>query len=394
MGRISGKRSADKRAAETFESTVSEQGLLSYAMAEFARSTLKSAADRICDELGRGAQSWGTDDGYVRAGLIKVPVKKVRIRFQGREVEIPEYATLQKPDEFTEATRRAVLGGLSTRQFARVGEALGRSKGLSRSTISRVSKSFAGDFIKLMEADCADIVAVFMDGIHFSKDICVLAAVGVSRFGGRRLLGLWAGSHESREVVNTALDDLKNRNLNPKLFVIDGSKALRGGIDRKFAWVAVQRCQLHKKRNILDALDEKNRHWAMREMGNIFQAESYERALERGRAFSRELGRINETARRSWDEAFPETITILKVTSPVLRKTFSTTNPVESLFSVIRHVTGRVKRWRTATHALYWCAGAYLRVENRLNKIRGYKELDQLNLLGQEAVSQAAQAAA
>lgn len=394
MDRISRKGSLGKPPEADLEKMISEQGLLSYAMAEFARVTIKGAADRLCDELGRGAQAWGSEEGYVRAGLIKVPVKRLRVRFENREIEIPEYKQLQKRTEFDEATRRATLGGLSTRQFSRVGEALGRSKGLSRSTISRVSKSFAKDFQKLMEAECADVVAVFMDGIHFSDGICVLAAIGVSRFGSRRLLGVWAGSHESREVVNTALDDLKSRNLDPKLFVIDGSKALRGGIERKFPSAMVQRCQLHKKRNILDALEEKHRAWAMREMANIFSAESYERALERGRVFSRELGRINETARRSWDEAFPETITILKVSSPELRKTFSTTNPVESLFSVIRMVTGRVKRWRTATHALYWCAGAYLRVEKRLRRIRGYKDLDQLNRLGQEPVSQVAVAAA
>jgi len=304
MGRISKKGKAVKASPEQIEQMISEQGLLSFAMAEFSRATLTAAVERICDTI-KGAQSWGEEQGFVRAGLIRVPIQRPRVRFDGRELAIPEYDLLQRRSEFDEATRRAVMGGLTTRQFKRVGEALGRSKGLSKSTIARVSKSFAKDFERLMSQDCKDVAAVIIDGIHFTDELCVIAALGISQFGSRRLLGLWAGTTESREVVGSMFDDLKDRSLNPKLFVIDGSKGLRSAIDRKFSWVPVQRCQLHKKRNILDHLEDKHHHWAVQEMAAIFKAPSIGSALERGRAFSRDLGRINESARRSWDEAFP-----------------------------------------------------------------------------------------
>lgn len=393
MPRISKKGSAVKAAPEQIEQVISEQGLLSYAMAEFSRATLTAAVERICATM-KGAQSWGAEQGYVRAGLIRVPVSRPRVRVNGKEIEIPEYELLQRRAEFDEATRRAMMGGLTTRQFGRVGAALGKSKGLSKSTISRVSKSFAKDFEKLMSQSCSDIAAVIIDGIHFTDELCVIAALGISTFGSRRLLGLWAGTTESREVVGSMFDELKDRGLNPKLFVIDGSKGLRSAIEKKFSWVPVQRCQLHKKRNILAHLEEKHHHWAIQEMSTIFKASSVAVALERGRSFSRELGRINESAKRSWDEAFPETITILQVQSEELRRTLSTTNPIESLFSVIRSVTGRVKRWRSASHALYWCAGSYFRVEKRLRRIRGFSDLDQLQKVGQKVEQLAAQAAA
>lgn len=393
MARISKKGAAVKAGPEQIEAMISEQGLLSYAMAEFARSTLTTAVDRICGSMA-GAHSWGEDQGFVRAGLIRVPIMRPRVRVDGKEVEIPEYELLQRRGEFDEATRRAVMGGLSTRQFARVGEALGKAKGLSRSTISRVSKSFAKDFEKLMSQPCEDIAAVIIDGIHFTDELCVMAALGVSQFGTRRLLGLWAGTTESREVVGAMFDELKGRGLNPKLFVIDGSKGLRSAIEKKFSWVPVQRCQLHKKRNILSHLEDKHHHWAHQEMAAIFRASTVSSALERGRGFSRALGRINESAKRSWDEAFPETITILQVQSEELRRSLSTTNPIESLFSVMRSITGRVKRWRTASHALYWCAGSYFRVEKRLRRIRGFRDLDQLTKIGQKIEQQAVQTAA
>ena len=360
---------------------ISEESLLSLAMAEYSRKVLTGAVERICSAM-KGAQSWGAEDGYVRAGLTRVDVKRPRIRCEGKEIEIPEYEKLQSPVEFKESVRRAMLGGLATRQFKKVGEALGNSKGLSKSVVSRVSKSFAVDFDKLMSADCADIVAVFMDGIHFA-DSCLLAAVGVSQFGGKRLLGLWAGTSESKEIVGSVLDELKNRNLNPKLFIIDGGKALKAAINHKFDWVPIQRCTVHKKRNIVEHVDSKHHHFVRMQMANIFESNTFSEGYQKALHFHLALKRINETAARSWEECMPEILTFLQITDPELRRVFSTTNPIESLFSAIRSITGRVKRWRDQNQILYWCAGSYFRVQPNFRRVRGYKMLDQLSKLRQ-----------
>lgn len=379
MRKISKNRSPVKFVkAELSEKLISEESLLSAAMGDYAARVLHDAVDRITNSI-KGVQSWGSEDGFVQAGLIRVPIDRPRIRGPEGEVSIPEYKKLQSKKEFNESVRRAVMGGLATRSFERVGAVLGNAKGLSKTQISRVSKSFAADYQKLMEQDLSDIKAVIIDGVYFTDDLCLVAALGVSSFGAKRLLGLWAGSTESAELMKTVMNEMKNRNLNPKLFVIDGSKALKSSIEKHYPWVPIQRCQVHKRRNIIEHVGERHEAWAHIQMTKIFRAENVEMALAYGKQFAADLSKINETAARSWLEAFPETITVLQIKDLDLRKTFSTTNAIESLFSSVRLVTGRVKRWRNANHALYWTAGAYFRIQPNMRKVRGFRSLIQLD---------------
>ena len=155
---------------------IDEETLLSIAVQGYAAKVLQDAVTRICSTIN-GAQSWGSEEGFVRAGLNKVSVERPRIRNENGEIEIDEYKKMQSPLEFTEAVRRAMMGGLATRSFEKVGRAIGANKGLSKSVISRVSKSFAEDFNKLMEQDCADVVACYIDGIYFTDEICVVAVL-------------------------------------------------------------------------------------------------------------------------------------------------------------------------------------------------------------------------
>jgi len=381
MRKISKKQRTVKFQEKEFEEKlVTEESLLAIAMGDYARRVLHDAVDRMTSSA-HGMQSWGHEAGFVQAGIIRVPIARPRLRGMDGEVTIPEYKKLQTKKEFNESVRRAVMGGLATRSFERVGEALGNAKGLSKTQISRVSKSFAGDYKRLMEQDLSDIKAVIIDGVYFTDEICVVAALGVSQFGAKRLLGLWAGSTESAELMKTVMTELKSRNLNPKLFVIDGSKALKSSIEKHYPWVAIQRCQVHKRRNVIQHVGEKHEAWAHIQMTKIFKAESVEVALVLGKQFAADLSKINETASRSWLEAFPETITILQIKDLDLRKTFSTTNAIESLFSSVRLITGRVKRWRNANHALYWTAGSYFRIQPNMRKVRGFRVLNQLDAI-------------
>ncbi len=360
------------------EKLISEESLLSMAMGMYAASVLQDAVTRITSQMP-GAQLWGTEVGYVQSGLQRVAVDRPRVRGPGGEIPIPEYQKLQTKKEYNESVRRAVMGGLSTRSFERVGEALGSAKGLSKTQVSRVSKSFAADYQKLMEDDLGDIKAVVLDGIYFTKDLCLVAVVGVSQFGAKRLLGLWAGTTESAELMKTVMQDLKGRNLNPKIFIIDGSKALKASIDKHYPWVAIQRCQVHKRRNIFEHVGDDQKVWAQIQMTKIFGSETYAQALTLGKQFATDLSKINDTAARSWNEAFPETITVLQLKDKDLRRSLSTTNAIESMFSSVRLVTGRVKRWRNANQALYWTAGAYFRIQPNMKKIRGFKAIKELD---------------
>jgi putative transposase len=382
MRKFSKKRSKVKEVDQKklVERVVGEESLLSLAMAGYAARVLQDAVDRMKEKIA-GIQSWGVEEGYVRSGLTRVPIERPRLRGENGDIEIPEYKKLQSRKEFDEGVRRAIMGGLASRQFERVGEALGSEKGLSKSTISRVSKSFAEDFKKLMTADCANIVAALIDGIYITDELCVIAVLGVNRFGGKRLLGLWAGSTEGAELMKSVMRDLQERNLNPKIFVIDGSKALRAAIEKFFPWVPVQRCQVHKRRNVAAHVGKKHEAWAQLQMTKIFKAETLAEALSIGKHFAAELEKINVTASRSWLEAFPETITVLQMRDTELRRVLATTNAIESLFSSVRSITGRVKRWRTATQALSWIAAGYFRIQPQMRKIRGFRSLNELDTI-------------
>jgi transposase-like protein len=232
-----------------------------------------------------------------------------------------------------------------------------------------------------MNQDCSDIIGCVIDGIGFADDILLIAALGVSRLGQKRLLGLWAGSTENAEVVKALLQDLVRRGLNPNLFTLDGSKALRSGVEALFPQVPIQRCQQHKRENVLKHLPESKQLWARGKMQEIFSASTWEEGSALGRSFSVALSAFNRSAQASWDEGFPETITVLQISDPDLRRFFGTTNGLESLFASIRTVAGRVKRWRNANQALYWTAGAYARVSKNLKKIQGYRNLHQLEVI-------------
>jgi hypothetical protein len=183
MRKISKKRKAVKFQKEEFEEKlISEESLLLVAMSDYAARVLHDAVERITGAM-KGVQSWGTEAGFVQAGLMRVPIERPRLRSDDGEVSIPEYKKLQSKKEFNESVRRAVMGGLATRSFERVGEALGNAKGLSKTQISRVTKSFVADYQRLMEQDLADIRAVMIDGVYFTEDLCLVAAIGVSQFG-------------------------------------------------------------------------------------------------------------------------------------------------------------------------------------------------------------------
>lgn len=373
-------RSKVRQIKDVQETALTEENLLSLVMVDYSRRVLHEAVEQACSTM-EGAQRWGMEKGYVRSGLSRISIERPRVRRGAEEIPLPEYEKLQNRKPYDEATRRLLLGGLATRQFAEVGEVLGSRAGLSKSAVSRISKSFASDYEKLMKQDCSDIAGVLIDGIGFGDDILLIAALGVSRFSSKRLLGLWAGSTENSEMVAALLKDLESRGLNPKLCTIDGSKALRSGIEKRFPEVPIQRCQQHKRENVLKHLPESKKLWGRMKMAEIFSAPTYDEGYALGQRFSKDLAAFNRSAQASWEEGFPDTIVVLQISDLDLRRFFATTNALESLFSGIRTVSGRVKRWRTANQALYWTAGAYTRISKNLRKIRGYKHLNQLEAL-------------
>ena len=255
--------------------------------------------------------------------------------------------------------------------------------GIEKSSVSRqfVAAS-AAQLKKLCEKklDDLDLVAILIDGIHLGKQVLVVA-LGIATNGEKHVLGLWQGATENATVVQALLEDLVARGLKPDrryLFVIDGAKALRAAIERVFGErVEVQRCQIHKRRNVKEHLPKSAQGDTDRRIRNAYAMTSYAEAkTELGKIF-RQLERINPSAARSLEEGLEETLTVHRLgVGTLLRQTLASSNPIESCFSIVEKVARNVKRWRAGHHALRWTATGLLEAERKFRRVKGYRELE------------------
>ena len=223
-----------------------------------------------------------------------------------------------------------------------------------------------------------DILIVYMDGIQFGQTH-VIVAVGVDTKGYKHVLSLREGSSENAVVVRDLLTDLIGRGLDPgrrRLFVIDGSKALRKAIDEVFGDRSpVQRCRLHKIRNVLSYLPDDRRGDVRAAMKAAFSLDA-EKGLAKLRKLAQWLQNEYPSAAESLMEGADEMFTINRLDLPgSLCRCLGSTNVIESPYSGVRHKTGRVTRWRDGTMVLRWVSSALLDMEKRMRRIMGYQQL-------------------
>jgi len=227
-----------------------------------------------------------------------------------------------------------------------------------------------------------ELCAIFIDGIEFKENLLVVA-LGMDREGKKHILGLWQGATENSTVCNNLLDDIERRGLDmgkDYLFVLDGSKTLRSSVARKFGSdVFVQRCQQHKRRNVLDHLPPEHQEAIDARIRAAYNIADYDKAKESLELTVRYLERLNPSAAASLKEGLEETLTVHKLGFyGLLRKTLSTTNPIESCCSVTRTVTGRVKKWNGGDMVQRWAVAALLRAERKFKRVKGYREIPKL----------------
>ena len=221
-----------------------------------------------------------------------------------------------------------------------------------------------------------------IDGVEYAGETMVVA-MGITEDGTKRILGLRQGATENAAVCAALLEDLGQRGLDtsrPTLLVLDGSKALHAAVKRVWGKNAViQRCQVHKKRNIKAHVPEK--HWPEleRRLSGAYQETDYETAKARWRGRPRWLDRLNPDAAASLREGLEETLTVVKLGVPgVLRRSLATTNPIESALSVTRRVTARVTRWRDGDMRKRWCVAGLLRAESKFRRVKGHRVMPAL----------------
>ena len=339
---------------------------------------------------GDGAIGWhGQQDGVVSLAERKLRITKPRLRRKGKgksgEVEIPAYAAMRTHSRIGRRMLDILMRGVSTRNYRDVLPEMAETVGVSKSAISRKSIEASEKVLQeLMERrfDDTDILIVYIDGIVLSGHH-VLVAIGVDSEGYKHVLGLRDGASENATVCTALLEDLVERGVKPdrrRLFVIDGSKALRKAIDAVYGQEnPVQRCRNHKRKNVLDHVPDSMKDTVKATMNAAYRLDS-----DKGMARLEELAKMLETrhpsAAGSLREGLAETFTVNRLGLPgALRRCLCTTNVIESPNSGIRRRTGRVTRWMDGSMVLRWVASALIETEKSFRRIMGYEQLWMLN---------------
>jgi putative transposase len=343
---------------------------------------------RYAHEPERPASRAGTTRSEVVLGGRKVTIQRPRVRTAAGEVPLPTFQTMAATDPLDRRVVEQMLVGVATRQYARSLEPLGPempSRGTSKSAVSRrfVARTTA-QLAAWQSAplDGLDLVALLLDGVHLG-DHCLIVALGIAADGQKHALGLWDGSTENATVCQGLLANLQGRGLRTDrslLVILDGSKALHKAVRAIFGDAAlIQRCQVHKMRNILEYLSNRDRSWAQAILRRAYQATDAKTAQRLLLDLARRLEAQYPSAAESVREGLDETLTVLTLKlSPRLRRSLATTNAAESLLSRTRHVKRNVKRWRSGQMMLRWVAAGVLEAVKGFRRVKGYADMPML----------------
>jgi putative transposase len=341
------------------------------------------AGERHQQHEGRRAHRWGKEDGYCVVDGQKVPIQKTRLRTPDkREQRLGSYELFQRSGPLQAGVWDKMMRGLSTRNYGAVVKDFHNAYGVEKSAVSENFIEASREKVKqLMERPLGELrlCAVLIDGTPF-KDRQMIAALGIGCDGTKTVLGLREGATENTAVVSALLSELVERGLDfstPRLYVLDGGKALAAAV-RKHAGEAafIQRCQVHKKRNVVDHLPDEHKADVRRKMQNAYAMAEYadaKRALEQ---LHRQLMDLNPSAARSLEEGMEETLTVHKLRVPdQLRRTLCCTNVIESAFSIVETVCRNVKRWRDGDHIERWVGSGLLVAERQFRKVIGHRQI-------------------
>ncbi|MBV9265003.1 MAG: IS256 family transposase [Acidobacteriaceae bacterium] len=353
------------------------------------------AGERHEQHEKRQAHRWGKEDGYCVIDGQKVPMERTRLRTKdNREQRLGSYELFQRNRPLEQGVWEKIMRGLSTRNYGAVVRDFSNAYGIEKSAVSENFIEASRDKVKqLMERPLGDLrlCALVIDATPF-KDRQIVVALGIGCDGRKTVLGLREGATENATVVGALLTDLLERGLDfstPRLYVLDGGKALHTAVRRHAGDAGlIQRCQVHKKRNVIDHLPEEHKADVRRKLQNAYAMADYEdakRALER---LHHELMHLNPSAARSLEEGLEETLTVHKLRVPnQLRRTVCCTNVIESAFSIVETVCRNVKRWQGGDQIERWVGSGLLVAEQQFRKVIGFRQIPSLLSAMADAVS-------
>jgi putative transposase len=341
------------------------------------------AGERHEQHSGRRAHRWGKEDGYCVVDGQKVPIRRTRLRTSDqREQRLGSYELFQRSGPMQAGVWDKMMRGLSTRNYGTVVKDFHNAYGVEKSAVSENFVEASREKVKeLMERSLGEmrLCAILIDGTPF-KDRQMIVALGIGCDGSKTVLGIREGATENAAVVNGLLSELVERGVDfstPRLYILDGGKALHAAVRRHAGEAAfLQRCQVHKKRNVVDHLPDEHKAEVKKKLQNAYAMVDYtdaKRALER---LHRELMELNPSAARSLEEGMEETLTVHKLRVPdQLRRTLCCTNVIESAFSIVETVCRNVKRWQAGDPIERWVGSGWLLAERQFRKVIGHRQI-------------------
>lgn len=349
----------------------------------------KICGPRYVHQPERGASRAGHANGELALGGRRVRVRRPRVRStDGDEVTLETWRRFAEADPLTPRAVEQMVLGVSTRKYVRSIEPAPpglTSRGTSKSAVSR--RFVASTREKLAETMSRDLsklalCSIMIDGIHVGEHL-VLVALGIDTHGDKQVLGLYEGATENTTCCTGLLSDLEARGVptdRAMLFVIDGSKALAKAIRVKFGTRAlIQRCQVHKRRNVEDHLPNDMKRNAGRTISAAYHSGNAVRAKRMLEGLARQLERKHPSAAASLREGLDETLTVMGLDlHEGLARTLSTTNPIEFLNGRIRRTTHNVAKWDGGEMVMRWLAVALIEASKTFRKLRGYKGMPKL----------------
>jgi putative transposase len=336
----------------------------------------------------RTASRHGTAPGSVVLGGRRVPVDRPRARTRdGHEVQLDTYTAFAADDLLSQVVMERMLAGLATRRHRAAGEPVGAAvEAEARATSkSAVSRRFVAQTAKALEELLGrdltglQVAALMVDGVCVAEHCCVVA-LAILADGVKLPVGLWLGSTENKTVVTHLLADLADRGLDTTkglLVVIDGAKALDRAVRKVFGTHAlVQRCTIHKRRNVTDHLPETERGRVDARLARAFANPDPDAGQRAARELARTLQARHPGAAASLREGLEEMFTVRRLgVGDRLARTLTSTNPVESMISIARTTCRNVKRWKDGQMVCRWTAAGMLAAERSFRRVKGCRDM-------------------
>jgi transposase-like protein len=325
----------------------------------------------------------------VTLGGRRIAMRRLRARsMNGQELRLPSFGFASSRDPLDHRTLEAIAVGVSTRKYHRSLDTLPSEeseRSVCRSSVSRRFVALSSGLLARWMSrplDRLDIRVVMVDGI-FLRDHCILITLGVASDGAKHVLGLREGSTENATVAKAMLSELIDRGLCAErslLFVIDGGKGLRKAIGELFGAAAVvQRCQVHKRRNVVEHLPESMQPSVRRAMQQAYDTPDADLARRQLERLARSLERQHPGAAGSLREGLDEALTLQRLgITDSLYRTLRSTNAIENLNGSVMHFARNVRRWRDASMMLRWIGTGLHEAQKQFRRLKGFRDMKRL----------------